>query len=57
MRITRINDFEKSGVSSAKILDTEVIPSGNSFIYIKNKSRPNTDPCGIPEFILLQSEV
>ena len=35
----------------------EVIPSGKSFIYIKNKSGPNTDPCGTPEFIFLQLEV
>ena len=49
--------FEKSEVSSAKILRMEVIPSGKSFIYIKNKSRPNTDPCSTAEFIFLQSEV
>ena len=24
---------------------------------IKNKRGPNTDPCGTPEFIFLQSEV
>ena len=35
----------------------KVIPSGKSFIYIKNKSGPYTDSCGIPEFIFLQSEV
>ena len=45
--------FENSEVSSAKILHKEAIPSGESFIYIKNKSGPNTDPCGTPEFIFL----
>ena len=35
----------------------EVIPSGKSFIYIKNKSGPNTDPSSTPEFIFFQSEV
>ena len=30
--------FEKKEESSAKILHVEVIPSGKSFIYIKNKS-------------------
>ena len=44
---------EKSEVSSAKMLHMEVIPSGNSFIYIKTKIGPNTDPCGTPEFIFL----
>ena len=34
----------------------EVIPSGKSFTYIKNKGGPNNDPCGAPEFIFLQSE-
>ena len=48
--------FEKSEVSSAKILHMEVILSGKSFIYIKNKSGPHSDPCGTPEFIFLQSE-
>ena len=47
--------FEKSEVSSAKILHMEVIPSGKLFIYIKNKSGPNTDLCITPE--LLQSEL
>ena len=32
----------------------EVISSGKSFIYIKNKSGPNTDPFDTPEFIFLQ---
>ena len=49
--------FEKSEVSSAKILHMEVILSVKSFIHIKNKSGPNTDPCGTQEFIFLQSEV
>ena len=49
--------FEKSEVSSAEILHIEVILLGKSFIYIKNKSGPNTDPCGTPEFYFLQSEV
>ena len=49
--------FEKSDISSANILHMEVITSGKSFIYIRNKSGPNTDPCGTPEFIFFQSEV
>ena len=48
--------FEKSEVSSAKILHIDIIPSGESFIYIKNKRGPNTDPCGTLEFIFLLSE-
>ena len=35
----------------------EVILSGKSFIYIKNKSEPNSDTCGTTEFIFLQSQV
>ena len=34
----------------------EVIPSGGWFVYIKNKSRPKTDPCSTPEFVFVQSE-
>ena len=49
--------FEKSKVSSAKILHVEVIPSGNSFIYIKNKSGPSTDHCGTPVFLFHQLQV
>ena len=45
--------FEKSEASSAMILHIDIIPSGNSFIYIKNKRGPNTDPWGTPEFIYL----
>ena len=49
--------FEESEVSSAKILRMEVILSGKSFIYIKNKSGPYTGPCDTPEFVFLQSKV
>ena len=45
--------FEKSKTSSAKILHIDIIPSANSFIYIKDKRGPNTDPCGTPEFIFV----
>ena len=38
--------FEKREVSSAKILHIDIIPSGRSFMWIKNKRGPNTDPCG-----------
>ena len=48
--------FDKSEVSSATILHMEVIPSGMSFIYTKNKNGPTTEPWGPPEFIFLQSE-
>ena len=47
--------FEKSEVSS--IWHIDITPSTNLFIYIKNKSWPNTDICGRPEFIFSQSEV
>ena len=49
--------FEKSKVSSARILHVEVILSGNSFIYIKNKSGPSTDHCGTPVFLFHQLQV
>ena len=49
--------FEKRKVSSPKNLRIGVILSGRSFMKIKNKRGPNTDPCGTPEFILLESEV
>ena len=49
--------FEKRGVPSANILHNEFIPSGRSFMYIKNKSGPSTDPCGIPDIIFLHSDV
>ena len=49
--------FEKRDVSSANILHNEFIPSGRSFMYIKNKSGPSTDPCGIPDIIFLHSDV
>ena len=45
--------FEKSEVLSAKILHIDIILSGKSFIYIKKKRGPNTDPWGTPEFIFL----
>ena len=35
--------FEKSELSSAKILHIDIILSGKSFIYTKNKRGPNTD--------------
>ena len=47
----------KGEVSSAKILHSDVIPSGRSFMKTKNKRGPNTGPCGTPEFIFLQSDV
>ena len=49
--------FEKREVSSAKILHIDVIPSGRSFMQIKNKRGPNADSCETPEFISLHSEV
>ena len=48
--------FEKSEVLSANILHIDIIPSGKSFIYIKDNRGPNTDPWGTPDFIFLQSE-
>ena len=38
-------------VSAAKILHVELRPSLKSFIYIKNKRGPRTEPCGTPDFI------
>ena len=49
--------FEKREVSLAKISYIDVIPSGRSFMQIKNKRSPNTDTCGTPELISLHSEV
>ena len=49
--------FEKREVSLAKISHIDVIPSGRSFMQIKNKRGPNTDTYGTPEFISLHSEV
>ena len=48
--------FDKTKVSAEKILHIGIVPSGESFIHIKNKRRPNTDPCDTPEFIFLRSE-
>ena len=48
--------FEKIQVSSATILHIDIIPSGKSFIYIKNKRGPYTDPRGTPEFAFLHTE-
>ena len=42
--------FENSEVSSSKFLHMEVIPEVKSFLYIKNKIGPNTDPCDTPGF-------
>ena len=39
------------------MLHNDVIPSGRSFMKIKNKRGPKTDPCVTPEFIFLQSDV
>ena len=38
-----LETFEKRDVSSANVLHNEFIPSGRSFMYIKNKSGPSTD--------------
>ena len=35
----------------SKKLHNHAIPSGRSFIKIKNKRGPNIDPSGTPEFI------
>ena len=48
--------FDKTKVSAEKILHIGIVPSGESFIHIKNKRRPNTDPCDTAEFIFLRSE-
>ena len=36
-------------VSSANSLTVEVRPFGRSLMYVRNNSRPSTDPCGTPE--------
>ena len=45
-----LKTFEKREVSSAKILNIEINPSGRSFVWIKNNSGPNTDPSETPVF-------
>ena len=47
---------ENRDVSSAKIFYVELRLSLKSFIYIKNKSGPRTEPCGILDFITSQEE-
>ena len=49
--------FEKRDVSSAKILHIDIILSGISFIQIRNKRGPSTDPCGTQELIFLHPDV
>ena len=44
--------FEKSEV----FLHIDIMASGKSLMYIKNKRGPNTDPYDTPEFFFLQSE-
>ena len=41
---------ENRDLSSLKVLHVELRPSLKSFIYIENKRRPITDPCGTPDF-------
>ena len=48
--------FEKIHVSSANILHTDVIPSGKSFIYIRNSKGPRTEPCGTPAKMFSQED-
>ena len=45
--------LEKSDVSPANILHNKFIPSGKSFIYIRNNNVPKTNPYGTPVEILL----
>ena len=48
--------FEKSEVSSANILQIEDM-LGKSLIYMRKRSGPSTDPCGIPTSIFFQEEL
>ena len=43
-------------VSSAKSLTLDSTSSGRSFIYIKNKRGPRTEPWGTPALVLPQDE-
>ena len=44
-------------VSSTKILYVEVMSSGRSFMYTRNKRGPNTEHCGNPELIFLHADI
>ena len=48
---------EKSDRSFAKSFQLYNKPSDKSFIQIKNKRGPNTDPCGTPEVIPFHKEI
>ena len=42
---------------SGKILHIEFDPSGRSLIQIKNRSAPNTEPCGTPALIICHEDI
>ena len=48
---------ENKDVSSPNILHVKQRPPLKSFIYIKNKRGPRTEPCGKPDFIVSQEEL
>ena len=41
----------------SNVIHNEFIPSGRSFMYIKIKSGPSTDPCVTPDIVFLHSDV
>ena len=42
---------------SAKVLQNDYIPSGQSFMWIRNKNGRNTNLCGNPEQVGFHSEI
>ena len=49
--------LEKSDVSPANILHNKFIPSGKSFIFIRNNNGPKTNPCGTPIEMFFHEDV
>ena len=43
-------------VSSAKSLVLEATVFGRSFMYVRNKQGPSTEPCGTPDLTLMWSD-
>ena len=49
--------FKNKVVSSANMSQTDWMPSGKSLIYIKKRSGPRSDPCGILERTLSHDQL
>ena len=50
------NTVEKMEVPSAIILQIKIRSFGRSFMYMRNRHGPKTEPCGTPEGIIFQYE-